>query len=78
MRDDAEAALKEILADGPMKMNEAVAEAMRIADCSKSTVKNAPKKMDVVKEAVRQPDERLDYWTWKLPPTVIQRKNTND
>lgn len=80
MRDEAEAALKEILANGqPMKMGEAEAEVMRIAGCSKGTVKNAAKKMKIVKGSVRKPDGTLDYWTWRLLPKVIQKtKGTND
>ena len=73
MRDDAEAALEEILARGPMKMNEAVAEAMRIAGCSKATVKNAAKKMGVVRNRIYDANGKLDHWTWELRPTVIGR-----
>ena len=76
MRDDAEAALKEILHRGPMKMNDAVTEAIRLADCSKATVKNAAKKMGVVRNRVYNAKGKLDHWTWELKPDVINR-NTN-
>lgn len=75
MRDDAEDALREILADGPMKMAEAEAEVMRIAGCSKSTVKTAAKKMKIRKGKVYGSNGKVDYWTWELPPDIIKIEN---
>lgn len=76
MRDDAEEALKEVLDAGPMKMTEAVAETMRIAGCSKATVKLAAKRLGILKEKVCKPDGRVDHWAWKLPPDVIPLTTT--
>lgn len=71
MRDDAEDALQQVLAGGPVKMTEAVAETMRIAGCSKATVKLAAKKLGIVKDSVYGSNGKIDHWTWKLPPVVI-------
>ncbi|ORX19412.1 hypothetical protein AWC27_00085 [Mycobacterium szulgai] len=77
VRDDAEAALKELLADGPMKMNEVVAEARRIADCSKATVNQAAKNLEIVRKSVYL-NGKIDYWTWELSPTVFKfERNEN-
>ncbi|CAJ1498883.1 hypothetical protein [[Mycobacterium] burgundiense] len=76
MRDDAESALQQVLAGGPMKMTEAVAETMRIAGCSKATAKSAAKKLGIVKDSVYGSNGKIDHWTWRLPPTVIPTNTT--
>lgn len=74
MRDDAKDALREILADGkPHEMQPAVSEAMKLADCSKATVKNAAKEMGIIKEREYDDNEKVRCWTWRLPPVVIPR-----
>ncbi|WP_204080992.1 AAA family ATPase [Mycobacterium riyadhense] len=74
VRDDAEAALKELLSNGPMKMNEVVAEAMRIAGCSNGTVKQAAKNLEIIKKSIYL-NGKIDHWTWELPPTVFKVKH---
>jgi hypothetical protein len=44
---------------------------MRIAGCSKATAKAAAKKLGIVKDSVYGSHGKIDYWTWRLPPTVI-------
>lgn len=70
MRDDAEEPLRELLKPGPMKMTDAVAEAMRITGCSKATVKSAVKRLGLIKDKVYNDHGKIDYWTWRLPPDV--------
>jgi hypothetical protein len=76
MRDDAEDALQQVLAGGPVKMTEAVAETMRIAGCSKATVKLAAKKLGIVKDSVYGSNGKIDHWTWRLPPDVVSMITT--
>jgi hypothetical protein len=71
VRDDAAAAIKELLTNGPMRMNEVVAETMRIASCSKATVKKAAKNLEIVKKSVYV-NGQINHWTWELAPTVMK------
>lgn len=78
VREDAETAIKELLKDGrPMKMNEVVADTIKIAGCSKATVKLAAKKIGVIKRSVYV-DGKIDHWTWELQQTVIKMNQYKD
>lgn len=67
VRDEATAVLTELLADGPMKADEATKKARDVVGCSVKTVKEAAKRLSVVRTPVRV-DNKIDHWTWELPP----------
>lgn len=72
LRDECEALLRELLADGPMKAEEAIAKTRDAVGCSAKPVKDAANVIGVVREAVRV-DGRVDCWTWRLPLLKVQR-----
>lgn len=73
MRDDAEEALREILADEkPQEMKSVIAQVINITGCKEGTVKNAAKNIGIKKKSVYQPGKKgVSHWTWQLPPTVL-------
>jgi hypothetical protein len=70
LREYAQDTLKHLLSNGPMKGNDVVAETMRIVDCSRGTVLNAAKKLEVIKRSIYVAG-LIDHWEWSLPPAVI-------
>ncbi|GAB4686003.1 AAA family ATPase [Mycobacterium avium] len=67
VRDEATATLTELLTDGPMKADEATKKTREVVGCSVKTVKEAAKRLLVVRTPVRL-DNKIDHWTWELPP----------
>lgn len=67
VRDEAKAALTELLADGPMKADEATKKTREVVGCSVKTVKEAAKRLSLVRRPVRL-NKKIDHWTWELPP----------
>jgi hypothetical protein len=81
-RDECEAVLRELLADGPMRADEAIAATRSAVGCSAKPVREAAKSIGVVKRRVYV-DGKVDHWTWALPPTKTrirkrQEDNRND
>lgn len=71
LRDECEQVLRELLADGPMRADEAIAKTREAVGCSAKPVKDASTYIGVIKNAVRI-DGKVDHWTWELPPVVIK------
>jgi hypothetical protein len=68
-RREAEVALREVLADGPLTVNE-IKKSMTAGGHSWDTVKRASFNIGVVKTPEREPGKPgIRSWTWKLPET---------
>lgn len=70
-RDECERILRELLADGPMRADEATAKTREVVNCSAKPVRDAMKHMGVLSKPVRVAG-KIDHWTWELPPTKIR------
>jgi hypothetical protein len=77
VRNECERVLAELLADGPMPVDEAIAKARRVVDCSAKTVRAAADRIGVVKKQVRVGGQ-IDHWTWELPPKKIRFEDLRD
>lgn len=69
-REECEQVLRELLADGPMRTDEAIKKVREVVGCSVKPVKEAARLMRIVKKPVRS-DKAIDHWTWELPPLKI-------
>jgi hypothetical protein len=63
--------ITDMLKDGPQKMKEVITTIEFAAECSKGTIKAAAKKLNVVKKKVYNDKGKIAYWTWELPPQVM-------
>jgi hypothetical protein len=74
VRDECERVLRELLADGPMPMKDAIKQTRDAVGCGAGSVHDAAKRLYVVKKPVRV-ESKIDHWTWELPPTKIRLIN---
>ncbi|MGY4709071.1 AAA family ATPase [Mycolicibacterium sp. CBM1] len=70
LREQAEDALRLLLASGPMNASDVIEQICDKIGCSVKPVNAAANKIGVLKEKVYV-DGKVDHWTWELPPVVI-------
>ncbi|ORA69460.1 hypothetical protein BST23_00545 [Mycolicibacterium elephantis] len=70
VREECEHVLRELLADGEMRADEAIKKVREVVGCSVKPVKEAARLMRIVKKPVRS-GKAIDHWTWELPPLKI-------
>jgi hypothetical protein len=76
-REECERVLRELLADGPLRADEATKKTREVVNCSAKPVLDAADHIGIVKRAVRV-DKKIDHWTWELPPTKFRLRPEND
>lgn len=74
IRDECAGVLRELLADGPMRVDDAMEKTRAVVGCSSKSVRAAADRTGVIKKAVRSAGA-IDHWTWELPPTKIHPAN---
>lgn len=72
VREECECVLRELLVDGPMRVDEVVKKTRDVANCSAKPVRDAADRIGIIKRAIRI-DNKIDHWTWELPPKVHLR-----
>lgn len=70
-RDECEQILRELLADGPMRADDAIEKTRATVGCSAKPVKDAAANVGIVKKPVRI-DGKISHWAWELPPTKLR------
>lgn len=76
-RDEAEGLLRELLAEGPLPMQDVCATVRENLGCGIKVVREAAKKLGVAKAAVRI-GGKVDHWTWELPPNKLKLRETRE
>lgn len=76
-REECERVLRELLADGPMRADEATQKTREVVNCSAKPVRYAAAQMGIVKQSVRI-DNKIDHWTWEMPPTKFRLRPDDD
>jgi hypothetical protein len=71
LRDECERVLRELLADGPLPMKDAIKKTRDAVGCGPKSVHEAAKRIAILKLPVRD-GNTIDHWEWKLPPTKIR------
>ena len=74
VRDECEKVLRELLADGPMPMKDAIKQTRDAVGCAAGSVHDAAKRLYVVKKPRRE-GKTISHWTWELPPEKIRLLN---
>lgn len=74
-RDECAQILRELLADGPMRADDAIEKTRAAVGCSAKPVKDAAAVIDIVKKQVRI-DGKISHWTWTLPDTKLRISKT--
>lgn len=77
MRQQCEDVLRELLADGPMRADEARDKTRAEIGCSLKPVNDAADAIGVLKEQVRI-DGKISHWTWELPPVGIKIRKASE
>ncbi len=77
VRDECERILRELLADGSMRADEATTKTREVVNCSAKPVRDAANHMGVVKRSVRV-GSKIDHWTWELPPTTVRLRPADE
>jgi hypothetical protein len=70
-RDECKSTLRELLGDGPLRQQDAIAKTCEAVGCSPKTVRAAAAHLDVRKQRVYV-DGKVDHWTWALPETKFR------
>ena len=76
MRQQCEDVLRLLLANGPMRADEAREKTRAEVGCSLKPVNDAADAMGVLKEQVRI-DGKISHWTWELPPVIIPMRKAS-
>lgn len=77
MREQCEDVLRRLLANGPMRADEAREKTRAEVGCSLKPVNDAAETIGVLKEQVRV-DGKISHWTWELPPVFITLRKQSD
>lgn len=77
MREQCEDVLRRLLANGPMRADEAREKTRAEVGCSLKPVNDAAETIGVLKEQVRV-DGKISHWTWELPPVFITLRKKSD
>lgn len=77
IREQAEDALRLLLANGPMNAGDAIESACEKIGCSERTVRKAADAVGVLKERIYI-DGKVSHWTWELPPAVIPLRKMSE
>lgn len=77
VREQAEDAIRLLLANGPMNAGDVIDEVCEKVDCSEKTVHNASKAIGVLK-ARAYVDGKVSHWTWELPNLAIPLRNNSE